>query len=86
MSRNALIALGIGAVIVVASAIWLSQDPFSQSTYAPETVLEASEDQSEALFADSMEDVLEEDVEVTVESDIDEDSEIRFENDPDEDE
>ena len=86
MSRNALIALVISAAIAGGAAVWLFQNPQTAGPATQKTALEADENQSETLFADSMEDVLEEDVEVAVESDIEEDSEVRYENDPGEDE
>ena len=86
MSRNTLIVLGLCVAIACATGLWFFQSSSNHPSATTGAVLEIAEEQSEVLFTDSMEDNLEDDIELAVEDEIDEDSEIRFENDPGENE
>ncbi len=86
MSRNTLMVLGLCVVVAGATGLWIFQQSSDQQTTTASPSLEVAEEQSDQLFMDSMEDSLEDDVELAVEDEIDEDSEVRFENDPGENE
>ena len=81
MSQHAVSIVAVCGALLLGAAGWMS---FSNN--APqdaEPVIEVSEENSDLLFAESLEDELEDDVEVTVESEFDGNEEVDAENRPD---
>ncbi len=84
MSHYAVAIVAVCGALFLGAAGWMS---FSTNPpQAEKPAVEVSEDNSDILFAESLEDELEEDVEVTVESEFDGNEEVDAEHRPDDDE
>ena len=84
MSQHAVSIVAVCGALLLGAAGWMSFS--STATQDADPVVEVSEDNSDILFAESFEDELEEDVEVTVESEFDGNEEVDAENRPEEEE
>ena len=84
MSQHAVAIVAFCGALLIGAAGWMTVS--EQEPQTVDTAAEVSDEESAILFAESLEDELEEDVEVVVESEFDGNEEVDEENRPDEDE